>query len=264
MIVPSPSSMALTPVATTVRGLSVNRVPLQFNEDGSQSPYVFAVDTSSISQMPSSSNFLATQVWPSARVAAQVLSKYGNAVGLNKNDGVATTVCELGCGPALPSMTVAASHRSTNNINNPLRVIATDIDELALELVEEAARDQELDNIISTRIYDLASASWDESWMDDVDLWIMSDVFESKEVACGAAKLTQRILSRGCRSGPTVLVFAQSDRAQREIFLKELRSLLEEDSLTSENLDWSSLESYGPSNRLWLCDLDETRVDYGS
>mmetsp|Transcript_59062 Transcript_59062/g.144523 ORF Transcript_59062/g.144523 Transcript_59062/m.144523 type:complete len:101 (-) Transcript_59062:1515-1817(-) len=100
--------------------------------------------------------------------------------------------------------------------------------------------------------------------MDDVDLWIMSDVFESKDIACGAAKLTNQILSRRGRSGPTVWVFAQSDRAQREIFLKELRCLLEEDSSKSSNLDWSSLESYKPSNRLWLCDLDETRVDYGS
>jgi predicted nicotinamide N-methyase len=264
MIVPSVSSMAVKPVATTVRGLSVNRVPLQFNSDGNNSPYAFAVDTSSISQMPSSSNFLATQVWPSARVAAQILSKYGNTVGLDKNDGVATTVCELGCGPGLPSVAAAASYRSTHNINNPLRVIATDIDELALGLVEEAAKEQELDNIISTRVYDLISASWDGSWMDDVDLWIMSDVFESKEIACGAAKLTHRILSRGGRSGPTVWVFAQSDRAQREIFLKELRCLLEEDGSTSEKLDWSSLESHEPSDRLWLCDLDETRVDYGS
>ena len=51
---------------------------------------------------------------------------------------------------------MAASHRSTNDINTRhLQVIATDIDDLALELVEEAAKEQELGDIISTRVFSM-------------------------------------------------------------------------------------------------------------
>lgn len=268
--------MTVTPPSTvTVRGLSVNRVHLQHSRGDDGAPYALALDTSCISQMPSMSNFLATQVWPSARVAARLLQNHGCGLLLEKS-GV-PTVCELGCGPGLPSITLAASHK-VGNTSCALRVIATDLDEFALDLVKEAAKEQKLDDVISTRVYDLISASWDGSWMDEVDLWIMSDVFESGKIAEGAAKLTYQILSRGSKTGfstgPVVWVFAQSDRAQREIFMEELRRLVDETSSdswspsliesTSSQLHWSALESYDPSSRLWLFDLDETRVDYGS
>ena len=226
-------------------------------------PYCFAV--SSILNLPPSCNFLATQVWPSARVAARALEACGESI-LNADDKVAaaattTTICELGCGPGLPSLTAAAAAASKDWEHLSCRVIATDIDELALDLVMAAAEEQGLQSIISTRIYDLVAAEWDSTWMDDVDLFVMSDVFETQAIAKGAAKLTQHVLDNA-NSSSTMWVFAQSDRAQRELYLQELQRLYPEDE-TVWSRGWVSVENYDVNSRLWLCDLDETKVKYG-
>jgi hypothetical protein len=101
------------------------------------------------------------------------------------------------------------------------------------------------------------------------DLYVLSDVFESADVARGAARLTLEVLRRRTRDeppgpGPFVWVFAQSDRAQRDIYLEEVkRGLGDGGSLT-----WTPLEMGPPppssasQSRLWLCDVDETRVKY--
>lgn len=320
---------------TTVRGLPVHRVPLERRrrrprqrqrKDPDQerdangdsildvhdddtlatnttdaSPYALAV--SSISDLPSQSNFLATQVWPSARVAARALQQYIPTLierwrSTRLMDPLPMTatstataifpivVCELGCGPGLPSLTAAATLAENNNHDNhKIRVVATDVDDLALHLVQAAAKEQGLDQVVSTRSYDLITASWEDDWMPNVDLWVMSDVFESASIAKGAAQLTHRILSSTTmvtttativdqgedtdtktEDGIRVWVFAQSDRAQREVYLEELRRLSSTSSWggsSSSSLAWSPMESYDPNNRLWLCDLDETRVDYG-
>ena len=79
-------------------------------------------------------------------------------------------------------------------------------------------------------------------------------------VAKGAALITTRLLKENHSS--KIWVFAQSDRAQREVYLQELQYLLLAPSLT-----WS--QSMQPpdilckEDRLWLCNIDETNVFYG-
>lgn len=234
---------------TTVRGLPVHRVPLR--HPSSSSPYCLAV--SSTSNLPLGCNFLATQVWPSARVAARALQEYSTLPPPGAAAKTSMTICELGCGPGLPSLTAAAERHN---------VVATDVDELALQLVQAAAEEQGLSDRIITRKLDLVEfdrTGWEgeDEWMKVVDLFVMSDVFESEAVAIGAARFTKRAqsVSSNCR----VWVFAQTDRAQREVYLKELQRMCPRD----RSLGWSTYDQYNPEDRLWLCDLDETRVDYG-
>ena len=283
----------------TVRGLVVHRAPLrrqqQEDQQAESSPYCFAL--SSMLDLPTESNVLATQVWPSARVAAMSLEERILANGSNfcqlsndttKLEGMRRfTICELGCGPGLPSLTAAAVAAASLTENIDFRVIATDVDDFALDLVKAAAKEQGLDQIVSTRILDLiqcGSEDWTEKkneWMEDVDLFVMSDVFESNAVAAGAARFTQRVLSWGesdvieqedqmHRNRKRMWVFAQTDRTQREVYLQELQrlslELLEkdkDDSLPTQSLKWKASESYGLKDRLWLCDVDETIVNYG-
>jgi len=297
------SALQQPPTATTkikaVRGLPIHQVPLRQQQQQQQSsslplqaPYCYAL--SSITDLPAHSNFLATQVWPSARVAAKILeerflagdlfpsireNESCNRGSMNRNK---FTICELGCGPGLPSLAVAATAIcDTTKTEVKVNVIATDNDEFALDLVNAAAIEQGLDNILSTRSYDLICGDDDESWMDDVDLFVMSDVFESNAVAVGAARLTHRIFSRYSTNNQTsqlhandrrFFVFSQTDRVQRDIYVRELRSLFlqsrEEGQpdvfiSSSSPFDWSTPESYNPDDLLWLCEVDETRVDYG-
>ena len=204
-------------------------------------------------------NFLATQVWPSARAAATTIEQCSDPLW---------TVCEFGCGPGLPSI-VAASTRdtcrrdddgtATDSDRARARVIATDYDEFALRLVDAAAREQELDSILSTQIFDLTCSEAD---LPDADLYVMSDVFECREVAIGAAKQTLRALNLGKR----VWIFAQSDRAQREIYRDHLNALLEKNGRVA--VEWTEMASVQDNDdcleqkSLVLFDVDETKVEY--
>lgn len=246
------SSLSAFP-AVKVRNLPVHRVPLRQNSASNEatplSPYSFAV--SSIIDLPSSSNFLATQVWPSARVAARALEEYGPLLMKDSKIAMTFKVCELGCGPGLPSLTAAATMANC-------QVIATDIDVMALDLVTAAAIEQNLSDSVMTRTYDLIQADWDHEWMNTVDLFVMSDVFESSAIALGAARLTKHVLNGD--SDARVWVFAQSDRAQREVYLSELQRLFPDDSKIRAG--WTAFDSYHADNRLWLCNLEETAVNY--
>ena len=321
------TTAATTTTIKTVRGLPVHRVPLRQQQ---QSPYCYAL--SSITDLPSRSNFLATQVWPSARVAAKILEErflIGDIFTTtsstrkiirdndnndnNDNDDESTkkkkkfTICEFGCGPGLPSLTVAAAAAATSTTE--VHVIATDVDEYALDLVNAAAIEQGLDSsMISTRTYDLINGNDNDNneneneccWMDDVDLFVMSDVFESAAVAIGAARLTYRVLYKKNTTTTTrsnnnndnnnkakFFVFSQNDRVQRDVYIRELRNLIQQskekeegniggdqrdddDELISSSslpslslLNWSTPESYNPDDLLWLCEVDETQVNYG-
>jgi hypothetical protein len=241
-----------SPTPQFVWGLPVHRVPLRRQDDDSTwaAPYCLAVSTTT--DLPSNSNFLATQVWPAARVAARALEMYGPLLLTNNDhdhDDTSFTICELGCGPGLPSLSAVFT------LNGP--VIATDIDDLALELVNVAALEQNISNLLTTRIYDVIPAEWDATWMDAVDLFIMSDIFEADAIARGAAKLTKHIVENGSK----LWVFAQSDRAQREVFLKALQHLFPNDPCIQEG--WSTFDSFRSDCRIWLCDIDETKVNYG-
>ena len=195
-------------------------------------------------------NFLATQVWPSARAAATTIEKCSDPSWI---------ICEFGCGPGLPSI-VAASTRATcerdddgTPTDSRARVIATDYDEFALQLVEAAAREQGLDSILSTQTFDLTCT---ETELPGADLYVMSDVFECREVAIGAAKQTLRALNLGKR----VWIFAQSDRAQREIYRDHLNALLEERGRVA--VEWTEMASVQEQDSLVLFDVDETKVEY--
>jgi len=169
-------------------------------------------------------------------------------------------VCELGCGPGLPSLVVAKlqqqQHQQMHSLSSssglsPLssnlstRVIATDLDLVALEMVQKAAEEQGLTNI-QTKCIDLTADNNHTIDKINADLYIMSDVFENSAVAKGAAKMTIQALRRGAR----VWSFAQSDRAQREIYRKELQRLL---GVTNDygTIEWQifPLDGVGGSGR---------------
>lgn len=221
---------------------SLQKIPLRNNPS---SPWCYTARIDPTREAPDVKyNFLATQVWPSARTAAFFLER-------NLDTICDWKVCELGCGPALPSLVMA---------NLGLReVLASDLDEIALEMVKEAAKDQCCDNL-STKCVDLTG---DPTVIDEIgaDLYVMSDVFENANVAKGAAGFTMKAL----QSGAKVWVFAQSDRAQREIYLQELQELEAHEYV--HIMDWrkiNDMEGELPSNHpLILFDLEEIAVDYG-
>eukprot|EP00562_Extubocellulus_spinifer_P005820 CAMPEP_0178517938 /NCGR_PEP_ID=MMETSP0696-20121128/25972_1 /TAXON_ID=265572 /ORGANISM="Extubocellulus spinifer, Strain CCMP396" /LENGTH=259 /DNA_ID=CAMNT_0020148431 /DNA_START=68 /DNA_END=847 /DNA_ORIENTATION=- len=255
-----------------ISGVSVHKTPLRRPGASATStlppsPWCYSADAFSVSdfddrQCESSSssssdtsgrhapavspNFLATQVWPSARSAAVTIERYSDP---------AWSICEFGCGPALPSI-VAATTRSKG-----ARVIATDYEEFALQLVDAAATEQGLDSIISTQIHDLTS---DDDALPEADCYVLSDVFECAAVAYGAARQTVRALNLGKR----VWVFAQSDRAQREVYKKHINKLLQLDNVYRPEMDrevqWQSDVSGIDmrQERLVLFDVDETKVEY--
>jgi len=224
-----------------IQGVEVQRSKLVNNP---HSPYCFVA--SSITSLDPSSNFLATQVWPSARFASFEV----------KNHVIpGWTVCEFGCGPGMPSLTAASCGCS---------VLATDLDEFALELVRKAAEEQNLN--VNTCRFDLIADSEDEEKRAilaiherlgaKVDLVIFSDVFENFDVATGTAQLTKYFLDQGSR----VWTFAQSDRAQRDGYIRKLNELL--GLKGSDALSFTDAP-YNVKEYLWLCDLDETKVVYG-
>ena len=138
-------------------------------------------------------------------------------------------------------------------------VIATDIDEIALEMVEAAAKEQGylVDNRFCTQKFDLTSRQTSD--LPDADLYILSDVFESGTVAEGAAFHIQSLLSKNNSNKSNkrrrVWVFAQSDRTQRDSFLNTMKQTYD------DSLEWST-QSPDLNRELWLFDLDETIVNY--
>lgn len=217
--------------AWRVSSVPVHSVPLQ--RDDANSPYCLAASsTAGLYENGLQINFLATQVWPASRLAATTVKRHMDT---------SWVICELGCGPGLPSLTAAKLGAS--------RVIATDLDAFALELVEEAAAAQKLENI-ETRQFDLTDI---DELLPPADLYVLSDVFESGNVAMGAAHFTVQALSSGAR----VWVFAQTDRVQREVYLEELRKI------GYENASWTSVDEFEADKVLWLCNVDEGAVNYG-
>jgi SAM-dependent methyltransferase len=230
-----------------VAGIRVHKVPLRQNDDSS--PYCLAVSSAmdintndnlsaERSNFPEI-NFLATQVWPSARVAASALETFMNPEWI---------FCEFGCGPGLPSLTAASVGAK--------KVYATDLDDFSLELVKEAAKEQNLNTLVETVRIDLTAKP--DNNMPKADLYLFSDVFESSKVAVGAAEVSRFILDtyRDAR----IWVFAQSDRACREVYIDEMKKHLQTDELT-----WTPLDQYdlnAARRKVFLCDLDEMKVSY--
>jgi hypothetical protein len=303
---------------TSVANVAVHRVPLYRNHDDSNnldsssssySPYCFAV-SNPMTTLPNT-NFLASQVWPSARVAAMALERlitalYNDNDNNNNNNGFADdatrrsslTICEFGCGPGLPSLTAAVvskqlqqQQQQQDQKKNPppivAKVYATDVDSFALQLVQAAAREQSIMTtdplvVVETRLFDLTRSTSDNVELQRLpvaDLYLFSDVFESSAVARGAAHITCRALfEEEEETSNTVWVFCQSDRAQRQVYVEEMQRLLAErakddpddddfntiqQSLSwQDHGDWPSISTTS-TKRLWLCNVDETKVRYG-
>ena len=262
------SMVVLSSSSSSVSGVGVHRTYLRLPNPASTSPpFCYSADAITLPTHTNSDirmhdddeghdgtplavtpNFLATQVWPSARAAAAAIEQHSDP---------SWTICEFGCGPGLPSL-VAAATRADPDIGSAgrgSRVIATDYDEFALRLVEAAAREQGLQPILSTQIFDLTCT---QTELPEADLYVMSDVFECSKVAVGAAKQTLRALELGKRAW----IFAQSDRAQRETYRDYLNELLEENGrIAVEWTEMARLEDYA-DEPLVLFDVDETKVEY--
>ena len=287
----------LKPRLLRISGGEINVTPVPLRRDDVSSPWCYAANLtppivvddddgdedsnpstptptpSSRSLLPPGTNFLATQVWPSSRIASKVIEQHM---------APSWTICELGCGPGLPSLTAARSGAS--------RVIATDVDPIALELVRAAAIEQGMiesenniidfspgtDQRLTTRIFDLTSK---DNLLPEADLYILSDVFESSAVAEGAAWHVQTVLSKNRsrmssrgdftpleekeQSTSRVWVFAQSDRAQRDFFLRQVKEWYKNnDNMLPRQLDWKMDHVPDHNNELCLFDLDETTVEY--
>ena len=240
-------------VSYEVSGIKVHQVLLRQNDENS--PFCYAA-SSALDVMNTaiqsegggsmSINFLASQVWPSARVAASALEKHMDP---------AWTVCEFGSGPGLPSITAAKL--------GAMKVIATDLDQFALQLVDHASQAQDLSHIISTTRLDITKEphfSENANAIPQADLYLFSDIFESTDVAVGAAAVSQAILQNVDHA--KIWVFAQADRACREDYLGEMKRHLDDPDLT-----WTPLERFQDQQFLeenLICfDLDETKVSYG-
>lgn len=224
-----------TQTTTTINGIAVHAEPLfRNNENNRNSPYCFVASVPPLDRPDI--NFLATQVWPAARQAAQYVQRHAHPDW---------TVCEWGCGPGLPSLAAAQAG---------CRVVATDVDPFALSLVQQAAQQQGLSHV-STQLLDLTDP---DAVLPPADLYILSDVFESAAVARDAARLTVQALQRG-----RVWVFCQSDRAQRDAYVDELRRLSSNNDHEQEQWVDASKPPCLEKGTLWLCNVDETKVSYG-
>lgn len=83
------------------------------------------------------------------------------------------------------------------------------------------------------------------------DLYLLSDLFESAGVTRSAARLTHHLLSSSTSSSssslspPRVWVFCQSDRAQRDVYVQELKRLLllKKQSIYGEKSDHAAIDN---------------------
>lgn len=218
-------------LATKDSCISLAKASLRFNDPNS--PYCYVASNSTEVMNSPGANFLATQIWPSARIASDLLAKHFDP---------SWSLCEFGCGPGLPSITAAL-------LGSP-QVIATDKDKLALSLVEKASADQNLTTNLRTMEFDLIE---DAENIPPAKVYLLSDIFQSDAVARGAAKITQAIWEE---TDSYIWVLAQSDRAQRETYREVVAR-----ALNLPDLNWQSAAS--EPARLWLVDVDELQVRYG-
>lgn len=267
-------SLALSATAPLLEGKRTHRVPLRRRrrraatettddaiDGGGDGVYALALSLPVDSDgLDPGINFLATQVWPSSRAAAAAVVDF---LPTTSSTIRTTTVCEFGCGPGLPSLAAA-------KLEDVGSVTATDVDPLALELAGRAAAEQGLSGKLRTELYDLVDGNLDN--LPKADLYLLSDVFESDAVGIGAARVVDHLLSE--REDCSVWVFAQSDRVQREAFLREMKRYCcaerrqGRDEPGAEVLAWRPYQlgppPAGDNSRLWLCDVDEVAsVTYG-
>jgi 2-polyprenyl-3-methyl-5-hydroxy-6-metoxy-1,4-benzoquinol methylase len=170
---------------TTIRGHAVRRV------DAIDGLFVYAVAYGGGSD-GAPHDALATQLWPSARIAEGLVA-----------DAAPASMVEIGCGLALPSLAAARAG---------IRALATDRDPVALDFVSAAAADPNI--ALATRVYDVEDAS---TALPPGDLVVLADVFVTDPVAEACAARCEEALRRGS----DVLVVAAA-RSTRDAFLRAL------------------------------------------
>ena len=170
---------------TSIRGHAVRRV------DAIDGLFVYAVAYGG-GEGGEPHDALSTQLWPSARIAAEIVAAAAPA-----------SVVEIGCGLALPSLAAARAG---------VRALATDRDAVALDFVAAAAEDQNID--IATQVFDVEDAS---TALPPGDLVVLADVFVTDPVAEACAARCEEALRRGS----DVLVVA-AERSTRDAFLGAL------------------------------------------
>ena len=170
---------------TSIRGHAVRRV------DAIDGLFVYAVAYGG-GDGGAPHDALSTQLWPSARIAADLVADLAPA-----------SMVEVGCGLALPSLAAARAG---------VRALATDRDAVALEFVAAAAEDQDIN--VATRVFDVQDAS---TALPPGDLVVIADVFVTDPVAEACAARCEEALRRGSQ----VLVVAAA-RSTRDAFLRAL------------------------------------------
>ena len=176
---------------TSIAGHPVRRV-----DDASTGLFVYAVVFGEPAAPGAAAHdALATQLWPSARVAARALEKlpsFGSAL-------------ELGAGTGLPSLAAARAGA---------RVLATDRDATSLAYAAAAADDQGL--TLATAVFDVADFA---APLPPADVVVVADVFVTDAVAAACGRRVGEALRRG-----STCVVADARRSTRDAFLAALRA----------------------------------------
>eukprot|EP00435_Cladocopium_sp_Y103_P021463 s660_g5.t1 len=153
-------------------------------------------------------------VWPAAWVAAQRVMRICRA-----RPGV--RLLELGCGSGLPSLCALALGA---------HVVATDLEELPLQLLKAAFEAQELPGELETQQLDVLSAVGSSrssmkcpSDVERFDVIVCSDCLYKSEVARSIAVLIGRAL---LAYPMTRIVVTDANRQGRQDFLSELDQIL--------------------------------------
>ena len=141
---------------------------------------------------------LGTRTWPSAIGLAQwIAASDENLAGLQ--------VLECGAGTGLVSLALASRGAS---------VLATDVDNNALRLVEMAAKEQGLTAKLRTATYDICSAQP----LPQCDILVAADLTYSEKLADACARRCDEVIRAGGRA-----VIADPRRPFRHVFHESLK-----------------------------------------
>eukprot|EP00930_Biecheleria_cincta_P009373 TRINITY_DN111109_c0_g1_i1.p1 TRINITY_DN111109_c0_g1~~TRINITY_DN111109_c0_g1_i1.p1 ORF type:complete len:374 (-),score=58.40 TRINITY_DN111109_c0_g1_i1:50-1129(-) len=162
-------------------------------------------------------------VWPASWVAAERVLSVCRARQRQK-----LRFLEIGCGAGLPSLCALAAGAE---------VVATDLEELPLKLLQAAAESQHLPGSLRLQQVDVLAAAGMSSVpgglvrrikpcpseQEAFDVIVCSDCLYKHDVAQAVGRLLGRVL---LRRPATVLVVTDANRSGRQAFLDELDSVL--------------------------------------
>ena len=144
----------------------------------------------------------ATRLWFSSMQLASWLASHAECF-------MGSTVLEVGAGTGLCSLALASAAMASGH-GASTRLIATDISTRGLELLGEAARAQELENIITCTPFDVGG---DAALPAEADWLVASDVLYTPQLARALARRCVEIARRGGRA-----IVADPGRPTRRLF----------------------------------------------